>query len=203
MSSIHPSSTRLKNHASFAATFIEIAAEIEAMENLFERLRQLKGAKCHKEISTCSLGLRSGYPMEEIEDLTLSQYKSLVKGGSEIEVTLRNSTSVIVLIDVLNKSSNTNKIILHIEPKYFEAPERATGAPLNSIVHLFNELGQVLQDQKALAHLEIHGPSMSGEVFAGLQAVLKCRSLETLHLSDTMFPSRREYNHPMPTSSRN
>jgi len=143
----------------------------------------LKNGRALWVCDRCYNSLRSGYPMEEIEDLTLSQYKSLVKGGSEIEVTLRNSTSVIVLIDVLNKSSNTNKIILHIEPKYFEAPERATGAPLNSIVHLFNELGQVLQGQKALAHLEIHGPSTNGEVFAGLQAVLKCRSLETLHLS--------------------
>ncbi|KAF9943583.1 hypothetical protein BGZ65_000718, partial [Modicella reniformis] len=54
-------------------------------------------------------------------------------------------------------------MIIHLEPRYFEAPERATGSRFNSIVDLFHNLGTVVQHQKMLTHLEIRGNSTNGE----------------------------------------
>lgn len=76
-----------------------------------------------------------------------------------------------------------DKLVIHLESRYFEAPERTEGARFNSIIHLFNDLGDVLQSQKTLAHVEIHGDSIDGKVFAGLKAVLKLRALKTLVVS--------------------
>ncbi|KAF9993896.1 hypothetical protein BGZ65_010518 [Modicella reniformis] len=92
-----------------------------------------------------------------------------------------------------------NKMIIHIEPEYFEARERAGGTRFISIVHLFNDLGQIILQQKALTHLEIHGNSADSGVYAGLQAVLKLSSLETLHISGipSFFQGKDTFMIPM------
>lgn len=100
-----------------------------------------------------------------------------------MEISLRDSASVVLLTESLARPAKTNKLIIRIESEYFEAPERATGTSFNSIVDMFNDLGQALQSHKALTHLEIHGSSTNGVVYAGLNAVLNSRSLETLRIS--------------------
>jgi hypothetical protein len=132
----------------------------------------------------CHECLQRGIPIEATSYLTLPQYTPLVRRGCEMEVTLHNTTSVIILTETFANSSKTEKLIIRIDPTYFEAPERSEGAPFNSIVHLFNELGQELLGQKALKRLEIHCSSDNGEVYSGLRAVFQCRSLETLIVSN-------------------
>ncbi|KAG0220785.1 hypothetical protein BGX31_010537, partial [Mortierella sp. GBA43] len=102
---------------------------------------------------------------------------------SEVEVTLHNTTSVIIFTETFMKPSKTEGMVVHIDSTYFDAAERSTGVPFNSIVQLFEELGQALQGQKSLKRLEIHCNSQSGEVYSGLKAVFKCRSLESLVVS--------------------
>ncbi|KAI8356460.1 hypothetical protein B0O80DRAFT_425320 [Mortierella sp. GBAus27b] len=121
----------------------------------------------------------------ETNYLPFQQYKQLVKRGREVEVILYDTTCVTIFTDAFSKPSNTEKMIIRIDPTYFEAPERSEGAPFKSIERLFNELGQALQDQEALRHLEIHCNSLNGgEVYFGLRAVFQCRSLETLVVSN-------------------
>jgi hypothetical protein len=116
--------------------------------------------------------------------LTLPRYIPLVKKEPKVEVTLCNSTAVMVFKDTFSRLSKTDRMIIRIDPSYFEAPERSTGARFNSIINLFNDLCQVLQAQKALKHLEIHANATTdGRVFAGFKTILKCRSLETLLVS--------------------
>jgi len=129
----------------------------------------------------CLACVQKREPIDLTNCLTLSEYEPLIKREPEVEVTLHNSMSVKVFTRSISIPSNTNKIIIRIDPTYFVA--RAKGAPRSSIVHMFNELGRALQYQTALIHLEIHGNSADGGVFVGLRAVLKCRSLETLHVS--------------------
>jgi Leucine-rich repeat (LRR) protein len=74
-------------------------------------------------------------------------------------------------------------LTIHINSEYFEAPDRANGAPFKAILHLFQELGQVLRRQKKLTHLEIHTNSTTGQVYSGLRAVLKSRTLKSLRIS--------------------
>ncbi|KAK3806688.1 MAG: hypothetical protein J3Q66DRAFT_406825 [Benniella sp.] len=129
----------------------------------------------------CLACVQKGEPIDLTNYLTLSQYEPLIKREPEVEVILHNSMSVMVLTKTFSTQSKTHKIIIRIEPAYFET--RTEGAPRNSIVHMFNELGRALKRQKALIHLEIHGNSVDGGVFAGLRAVLTCQSLENLHIS--------------------
>ncbi|KAK3806684.1 MAG: hypothetical protein J3Q66DRAFT_375011 [Benniella sp.] len=129
----------------------------------------------------CHGCLQGNVPIDLTNYLMLSQYTYLSKRDPEVEVTLHNSMTVEVLTKTFSTQSKTHKIIIRIEPAYFET--RTEGAPRNSIVHMFNELGRALKRQKALTHLEIHGNSADGGVFVGLRAVLKCRSLQTLHVS--------------------
>ncbi|KAG0214085.1 hypothetical protein BGX31_001154, partial [Mortierella sp. GBA43] len=132
----------------------------------------------------CHGHLQRGDPIGETDYLTLSQYIPLVKRESEVEATLCNSTAIMVFKETFSRPSKTDKMIIRIDPTYFEAPERSTGARFNSVTNLFNELGQVLQGQKALRHLEIHANATTdGRVFAGFKAILKCRSLEALIVS--------------------
>ncbi|KAI8359487.1 hypothetical protein B0O80DRAFT_440385 [Mortierella sp. GBAus27b] len=89
-----------------------------------------------------------------------------------------------VFKETFSRPSKTDKMIIRIDPSYFEAPERLTGARFNSMKNLFNELGQVIRAQKALKHLEIHAnATTNGQVYAGMRAILKCRSLKTLVIS--------------------
>ncbi|KAK3806685.1 MAG: hypothetical protein J3Q66DRAFT_421371 [Benniella sp.] len=129
----------------------------------------------------CLACVQKGEPINLTNYLTLSQYEPLINREPEVEVTLHNSMSVKAFTTTLSTQSNTHTIIIRIDPAYFEA--RAEGAPRSSIAHMFNELGRALQYQTALIHLEIHGNSVDGGVFAGLRAALKCRSLKTLHIS--------------------
>ncbi|KAF9937482.1 hypothetical protein BGZ65_001444 [Modicella reniformis] len=130
----------------------------------------------------CRDCLQRGECIDETNYLTLSRYTSLVKRESNMDVTLCNPDSVVILTQTFSEPTKTKKLIIHIDSEPFETPERATGARFISIKNLFNNLGIVLQDQK-VTHLEIRGNSTNGEVYIGLQSVLKCRSLETLHVS--------------------
>ncbi|KAG0239633.1 hypothetical protein BGX31_002606 [Mortierella sp. GBA43] len=183
----------------FVPQFITDEHQKEAMEELLRKAAasngdhsitgNLTGIDLHngRTIWVCDrcLGsLRRGDPIDERSFLALSQYKPLIMREPKVEVILRNSVSVIVFNEIFAKSSKTTKIVIHIEPAYFEAPERSTGACRNSITHLFNDLGQAIANQKALTHLEIHGRSITdGGLYVGLQAVLKCPSLKALHVS--------------------
>ncbi|KAG0220784.1 hypothetical protein BGX31_010536 [Mortierella sp. GBA43] len=131
----------------------------------------------------CHDCIQRGLPIVESNILTLPQYLPLVRRGPKVEVTLHNTTSVSIFTETFIKPSKTEEMIIHIDPTYFEAPERSTGAPFNSIVQLFEELGQALQGQKSLKRLEIHCNSQSGEMYSGLKAVFNCRSLESLVVS--------------------
>ncbi|KAF9959180.1 hypothetical protein BGZ65_000736 [Modicella reniformis] len=131
----------------------------------------------------CHDCLQRGESIEETKYLTLSQYIPLVKRESEVNATLYNPESVVILTETFTKPSQTKKMTIHIDPEYFEAPERAKGSRFNSIVDLFHNLGTVLQHQKVLTHLDLHGNSTNGALYAGLQVVLKCQSLEILHVS--------------------
>ncbi|KAF9944198.1 hypothetical protein BGZ65_012444, partial [Modicella reniformis] len=121
--------------------------------------------------------------IEETSYMTLSQYIPLVKREPEVNVTLCNPESVVVLTETFTKPSETKKMTIHIESEYFGTLERAKRSCFNSIVDLFHNLGTVLQQQKVLTYLEIHGGSTNGALYTGLQAVFQCRSLETLHAS--------------------
>lgn len=132
----------------------------------------------------CHDCLQRDDPIETTDFLTISQYRPLVKRDPEVEVTLTNATSVIVFAETFTKPSKTTKIVIHIEPRSFETPEQVADPRNSPIVNLFNNLGRVLKRQKALKHLEIYGDATTnGEQYIGLQAVLKCPSLETLHIS--------------------
>ncbi|KAF9937483.1 hypothetical protein BGZ65_001445 [Modicella reniformis] len=76
---------------------------------------------------------------KETNNLTLSQYTSHVK--RESEVTFYNPEPVAILTETFTKPTKTKKMIIHLEPWYFEAPERATGSRFNSIVDLSHNLG--------------------------------------------------------------
>ncbi|KAG0220741.1 hypothetical protein BGX31_010632 [Mortierella sp. GBA43] len=133
--------------------------------------------------SQCYNCLQKGRPLDERGYLTLPQYIPLVALESEVQVTLHNALSVTVLTESLSRSSKTKKLIIRIEPEYFEAPERTKGTRYNSTADLFSNLGQAIQRRKRLAHLELHGNSANGSVYGGLNAVFECRSLETLRVS--------------------
>ncbi|KAG0236542.1 hypothetical protein BGX31_003940 [Mortierella sp. GBA43] len=125
--------------------------------------------------------------------LTLPQYIPLVKKEPKVEVTLCNSTAVMVFKETFSRPSKTDKMIIRIDPSYFEAPERLTGARFNSMKNLFNELGQVIRAQKALKHLEIHAnATTNGQVYAVISRVpcffqenfitILCRNVKELTL---------------------
>ncbi|KAG0240362.1 hypothetical protein BGX31_002034 [Mortierella sp. GBA43] len=113
-----------------------------------------------------------------------SQYISLVKREPRNEVTLDDADSVTLLTKSLSKFSNiTTRLTIHVNSEYFEASDRANGARFKAIRHLFQELGQVLNRQKKLTHLKIHADSTRGQVYSGLRAVLKSRTLKSLCIS--------------------
>ncbi|KAF9361767.1 hypothetical protein BGX34_006944 [Mortierella sp. NVP85] len=160
----------------------------EVMEELFANTGPLEeqhdvvvNGRTISVCNHCYRFLQSGTPIDLRDHLTLSQYTSLIKRESEVEVTLHNSMSVKVFTNTFKTPSNTHKIIIRIETAYFEA--LPMGAPRKSIGDMFNKLARALKSQKKLTHLEIHGSSADGEMFAGLRAVLQSRSLETLHVS--------------------
>ncbi|KAG0229039.1 hypothetical protein B0O80DRAFT_447511 [Mortierella sp. GBAus27b] len=128
--------------------------------------------------------LNQGKPIDQSKVSESPQYSPLVRRKTGVEVTLRNSTSVNLFAETFAKTTKAKKIVINIESGYFEAPGRTTGAPFNSIMNLFNKLGQVLQNQKKLLSLEIRGNSKTnGAVYAGLKAALKCQTLERLCIS--------------------
>ncbi|KAG0220742.1 hypothetical protein BGX31_010633 [Mortierella sp. GBA43] len=133
--------------------------------------------------SECYDCIWNGRLPDETSYLTLPQYIPLISIQSEAEVTLYNALSVTALIESLSRNSKTKKLIIRIEPAYFEAPERESGAPYNAIANLFINLGQAMQRLKRLAHLELHGNSANSTVYDGLNAVFRHRSLETLCVS--------------------
>ncbi|KAF9361768.1 hypothetical protein BGX34_006945 [Mortierella sp. NVP85] len=160
----------------------------EAMEELFASAGPLEefhdvviNGRTISFCNHCYKLLQNERPIDLRDHLTLSQYTALIKRESEVEVTLHNSMSVKVFTNTFKTSSNTHKIIILIESAYFEA--LPMGAPRKAIGDMFNKLALVLKSQKKLTHLEIHGSSSNGEMFAGLRAVLQSRSLETLHVS--------------------
>ncbi|KAG0220782.1 hypothetical protein B0O80DRAFT_425314 [Mortierella sp. GBAus27b] len=161
-------------------------AERKRLHNITEDLKGivLKDGRTVWVCDQCHDCLQRNVPIKETDNLTLHQYMLLVRRERRVEVTLHNPASVIVFTDAFTRLSSTEEMIIHIDRTYFEASMRSEGAPLNSIVHLFNELGQALQGQKALKRLEIHCNSTTdGKVYAGLQAVLQCPLLEALHVS--------------------
>jgi hypothetical protein len=130
----------------------------------------------------CRSSLGRGTSIDTMDHLTVSEYAQLVKRDTEVTVTLRKPMSVRVLSDTFARPSETKKLVINIDPRYFEDPVRATGAPFNSIKHLFTKLGEILKHQR-FSHLEIRATSTTNsEVYAGLQAAFDSSSLESLHV---------------------
>ncbi|KAI8359512.1 hypothetical protein B0O80DRAFT_495038 [Mortierella sp. GBAus27b] len=131
----------------------------------------------------CSECLQNGDHIDGRSYMMLPQYVSLVKREPKNEVTLNDADSVILLTKSLSKSHETNELIIHLNSTYFEAIERAEGAPFKAIMHMFKKLGKVLKKQKNLTLLEIHGNSTNGKTWIGLRAALKCRALKRLRVT--------------------
>ncbi|KAG0231293.1 hypothetical protein BGX31_005561, partial [Mortierella sp. GBA43] len=130
----------------------------------------------------CHDSLWRGIPIDMTDHLAVSEYAQLVKRDTEVTVTLRNRMSVRVLSDTFTRPSETRKLVINIDPWYFEDPVRATGAPFNSIKNHFNKLGEVLKHQR-FSHLEIRATSTTNsEVYSGLRAAFDSPSLESLHV---------------------
>ncbi|KAI8359497.1 hypothetical protein B0O80DRAFT_423419 [Mortierella sp. GBAus27b] len=122
--------------------------------------------------------------------VTLKQYKLLTMRNSNMEVTLCKDLSVVFLTRSLSKSTGIAKMVIHIMHAYFETIEQSEAevSRRKAIAELFNKLGKVISRQKELAHLEIHGHSANGGMYAGqmycgLIAVFRCQSLKTLCVS--------------------
>ncbi|KAF9347436.1 hypothetical protein BGX26_001069 [Mortierella sp. AD094] len=110
----------------------------------------------------------------------LSEYAVLTKRDPTVNAVLRNYASVKILTDTLNNSSKTQVINIRIFPDYFEEPGRRQGARFYSILNQFNDLGNAIKDRKNLIHLEIQGNSQIGDVYTGLQNILRCPKLQRL-----------------------
>jgi hypothetical protein len=105
----------------------------------------------------------------------------------------------LLFLPSLSNVDITTELIIHVNTMYNEVPlrtegtlldpmdhnasEKSQGALLNSLQFRFNKLGQALQFQMNLSLLVIHGDPKNGKAYAGLKAVLMCRSLETLRIS--------------------
>jgi hypothetical protein len=132
----------------------------------------------------CINCLKNGQPIDESNYLMYPRYQSLAKRERRNEITLDDEESVTILtMSLSSDSKTTNELILHIDSTYFEAPERAGGAPFDAMSHRFKKLGKVIKRQKNLTLLEIHVNSTNGKVYDGLRAVLKCRALKKLRVS--------------------
>ncbi|KAI8359495.1 hypothetical protein B0O80DRAFT_232514 [Mortierella sp. GBAus27b] len=122
--------------------------------------------------------------------VTLEQYKILTMRDPNMEVTLCNDLSVVFLTRGLSKTTGTTKLVIHIMHAYFESIEQSKAeiTRRKAIIELFNKLGKVISRQKDLIHLEVHGRSANGDMYAGqaycgLIAIFRCRSLKTLRVS--------------------
>ncbi|KAF9103215.1 hypothetical protein BGX27_010680 [Mortierella sp. AM989] len=111
--------------------------------------------------------------------VSLRDYDSLTRRDPSINVLLRCSASLIIFTNALRSHPYPQRVSIRIAPEYFEAPERSHRAALASIQSLFNDLGTVLYRQR-ITSLEIQGKSETGYVYASLQNVLRCPSLEQL-----------------------
>ena len=100
----------------------------EAMEELFASIGPLEeqhdvvvNGRTISVCNHCYRLLQSGAPIDLRDHLTLSQYTTLIKKEPEVEVTLHNSMSVKVFTNTFRTPSDTHKIIIRIDPAYFEA----------------------------------------------------------------------------------
>ncbi|KAI8606017.1 hypothetical protein EDD21DRAFT_400778 [Dissophora ornata] len=99
--------------------------------------------------------------------------------NAEFNVTLTCSASLIIFTKTLSSSRDTKKVIIQIDPAYFEAPKRTAGAQFNAICDQFNGLGETLSKMR-LTFFEFKGNSTDGTMYAGLKDVLKCSTLQRL-----------------------
>lgn len=127
----------------------------------------------------CYDQMLKGEPIKTDYHVSLRDYESLTKRGTDIAVLLRSSASLIIFTNALKTSSPIQRLTIRIKSDYFEAPERSHRAAQNSIQSLFNELSQAILRHR-LSHLEIHGNSSTGLIYTGFQSILKCSSLEQL-----------------------
>ncbi|KAF9982419.1 hypothetical protein BGZ65_002893, partial [Modicella reniformis] len=125
------------------------------------------------------LSAKRSIPVDHL--VFLKEYTLLTRQTTEVEVTLRCSTSVILFKGAVEGNSQLRKAILHIKSGYFQTRERRFGAQYHAIQKQFIELGEALRKQH-LTSLEIHVDHEYGNVFAGLQHVLKCAYLKTLRV---------------------
>ncbi|KAF9936666.1 hypothetical protein BGZ65_002171 [Modicella reniformis] len=123
-------------------------------------------------VCTSCLGyLQGGEPIDETTYLTLPQYISLANRGPEMDVTLHNPEAVALFTEIFTKKTKTTQMIICFNSEY-----------LPPIQDLFNKLGTAFQNQKMLVHLKIYC-NTNNVVYTGLQSVLSCQYLETLHVS--------------------
>ncbi|KAF9354839.1 hypothetical protein BGX34_010783 [Mortierella sp. NVP85] len=114
--------------------------------------------------------------------VSLDDYILLTRRSTEIEVTLRCSASVTLFTKLIQKRPLVRKVVIHIESGYFQARERQQGNFYTTMENQFIELGKALREQP-LTSVEIRGDRACGPIFDGLQRVLRCSDLKTLHVT--------------------
>ena len=130
---------------------------------------------CHE----CYDTMLMGKPITTRQITSLDDYSLLTTKNTEFNVTLTCSASLIIFTKTLFRSRDTKKVIIRIDPAYFETLERTHGAQFNAISNQFNDLGEALS-KMSLSSFELYGNITNGKMYAGLKDDLKCRTLQRL-----------------------
>ncbi|KAG0235405.1 hypothetical protein B0O80DRAFT_440711 [Mortierella sp. GBAus27b] len=121
-------------------------------------------------------------PIDTDHLVSLDDYIDLTRRSTDVEVTLRCSSAVTIFTKTIQKKPIVRRAMIHVESKWFQERERQQGPALAAIENQFNELGRVFREQPLTA-IEIRGDRACGPCFDGLQRVLKCTDLKSLHVS--------------------
>ncbi|KAG0235408.1 hypothetical protein B0O80DRAFT_440713 [Mortierella sp. GBAus27b] len=194
---IHINQSGVRTQGYFWKQWVRDNHQIEAMMKLFESTGAAdRGGNIRFDVRPIHFGgptiwvceecyqiLSRNDPIYTDQLLGINEYTNLMRRTSEMDVVLRCSASVIVLTKTLQKHRQLSKIVIRIEPDYFQTLERLHGTQYDAIDNQFIELGKALQGQSSLKHVEIYGHAECGSVYiSGLRHILKSSSLETLHI---------------------
>ncbi|KAF9347435.1 hypothetical protein BGX26_001068, partial [Mortierella sp. AD094] len=129
----------------------------------------------------CYDSMLKGERIKSDYHVSLSDYENLTRRTATVNVMLRGSASLIIT-GALRNHPCPQKVTIRIAPEYFEAPERSHRAALASYQSLFGDLAASIYRQR-ITSLELHGKSEKGYIYAHMQSVLRCASLEQLTIT--------------------